>query len=69
MSKEITAEEYYNLTIDERILYNAVQNYNGTNYGSLTDAIRRQHYLDDEAIAKFDELLPKYLEMIEDEEL
>ena len=69
MSKEITSEEYNNLTIDERILHNAVQNHNGRNYGSLSDAIRRQNILDDEATAKFDELLPKYLEMIEDEEL
>ena len=68
MSKEITAEEYNNLTIDERILYNAVQNHNGRHYGSLSDAIRRQHYLDDEATAKFDELLPRYLEMIEEAE-
>ena len=56
------------MSLNQKIIELAVSRNNGRDYGSLQDAIKHFHILDDEATALFDELLPEFLEAINNTE-
>ena len=59
---------YDNLDLDGRIMWKALKDYNGRDYGSLVNAIKYHNILDDEAYEKYASLERTFINLISQKE-